>query len=73
MIIKKKIIAVIGGEQPSSEEARLAEEVGREQAKHLNKLEAGKPSLILSFPQSLALTLLNYKSIRSIDIETSGW
>ena len=30
---KKKIIAVIGGEQPSSEEAKLAEEVGRELAR----------------------------------------
>jgi len=30
---KKKIIAVIGGEQPSSEEARLAEEVGHELAR----------------------------------------
>jgi len=29
----KKIIAVIGGEQPSSEEAKLAEEVGRELAR----------------------------------------
>ena len=29
----KKIIAVIGGEQPSPEEARLAEEVGRELAR----------------------------------------
>jgi len=28
MIIKKKIITVIGDEQPSSEEAKLAEEVG---------------------------------------------
>lgn len=30
---RKKIIAVIGGAQPSPEEARLAEEVGRELAK----------------------------------------
>ena len=30
---RKKIIAVIGGEQPSPEEARLAEEVGRELAR----------------------------------------
>ena len=30
---RKKIIAVIGGSEPSSEEARLAEEVGRELAK----------------------------------------
>jgi len=30
---RKKIIAVIGGEQPSPEEAKLAEEVGRELAK----------------------------------------
>ena len=30
---REKIIAVIGGEQPSSEEARLAEEVGRELAR----------------------------------------
>jgi uncharacterized protein (TIGR00725 family) len=30
---KKTFIAVIGGRQPSSEEARLAEEVGRELAK----------------------------------------
>ena len=30
---KKKFIAVIGGEKPSSEEARLAEEVGRELAR----------------------------------------
>ena len=30
---KKKIIAVIGGKQPSLEEARLAEEVGRELGK----------------------------------------
>ena len=30
---KKKIIAVIGGSQPSPEEARLAEEVGRELAR----------------------------------------
>ena len=29
----KKLIAVIGGSEPSSEEARLAEEVGRELAK----------------------------------------
>ena len=33
MINKKKIIAVIGGSQCSSQEARLAEEVGRELAK----------------------------------------
>ena len=32
MINKKKFIAVIGGSQPSAEEARLAEEVGRELA-----------------------------------------
>ena len=30
---RKKIIAVIGGSEPSAEEARLAEEVGRELAK----------------------------------------
>ena len=30
---KKKFIAVIGGEHPSSEEAKLAEEVGRELAR----------------------------------------
>jgi len=30
---KKKFIAVIGGEKPSSEEAKLAEEVGRELAR----------------------------------------
>ncbi len=30
---KKKFIAVIGGEKPSSEEAQLAEEVGRELAR----------------------------------------
>ncbi len=34
MIDKKKFIAVIGGSQCSSEEAELAEEVGRELAKH---------------------------------------
>ncbi len=33
MISNKKFIAVIGGSQPSSEEARLAEAVGRELAK----------------------------------------
>lgn len=33
MTSKKTFIAVIGGRQPSSEEARLAEEVGRELAK----------------------------------------
>jgi uncharacterized protein (TIGR00725 family) len=33
MINKKKIIAVIGGGQPSAREARLAEEVGRELAR----------------------------------------
>jgi hypothetical protein len=33
MIDKKKIIAVIGGGQPSLQEAKLAEEVGRELAK----------------------------------------
>ncbi|MFC1977169.1 TIGR00725 family protein [Chloroflexota bacterium] len=33
MLQKKKIIAVIGGAQPSPEEARLAEEVGRELGK----------------------------------------
>ena len=31
---RKKIIAVIGGEQPSAAEARHAEEVGRELARH---------------------------------------
>ena len=31
--VKKKFIAVIGGERPSSEEAKLAEEVGRELAR----------------------------------------
>ncbi len=31
---KRIIIAVVGGEQPSPEEARLAEEVGRELARH---------------------------------------
>lgn len=34
MIDKKKFIAVIGGSQCSSEEVELAEEVGRELAKH---------------------------------------
>ena len=33
MINKKKIIAVIGGGQPSAREAKLAEEVGRELAR----------------------------------------
>ena len=33
MINKQKIIAVIGGEQPSPQEVQLAEEVGRELAK----------------------------------------
>ncbi len=33
MINKKRIIAVIGGGQPSAQEARLAEEVGRELAR----------------------------------------
>ena len=33
MISNKKFVAVIGGSQPSSEEARLAEEVGRDLAK----------------------------------------
>ncbi len=34
MIDKQKFIAVIGGSQCSSEEAELAEEIGRELAKH---------------------------------------
>jgi len=34
MINKRKVIAVIGGGQPSAKEARLAEEVGRELARH---------------------------------------
>ena len=38
---RKKIIAVIGGEQPSPEEARLAEEVGRELAKQGATLVCG--------------------------------
>jgi len=33
MVNKKKFIAVIGGKQPSKEEAKIAEEVGRELAK----------------------------------------
>ena len=33
MLKRKKIIAVIGGGQPSAEEAKLAEEVGRELAR----------------------------------------
>lgn len=33
MALKDKIIAVIGGSQPTAEEARLAEEVGRELAR----------------------------------------
>ena len=33
MVNKKKFIAVIGGKQPSKEEAKMAEEVGRELAK----------------------------------------
>ena len=33
MINKKKFVAVIGGGQPSSQEAKLAEEVGRQLAK----------------------------------------
>jgi len=33
MINKRKFIAVIGGNEPSTEEARMAEEVGRELAK----------------------------------------
>ncbi|UCC91115.1 MAG: TIGR00725 family protein [Dehalococcoidia bacterium] len=38
---KKTFIAVIGGRQPSSEEARLAEEVGRELAKQRAILVCG--------------------------------
>ena len=38
---KKKIIAVIGGSQPSAEEARLAEEVGRELARQGATLVCG--------------------------------
>ncbi|MFC2005997.1 TIGR00725 family protein [Chloroflexota bacterium] len=38
---KKKIIAVIGGSQPSPEEARLAEEVGRELARQGATLVCG--------------------------------
>jgi uncharacterized protein (TIGR00725 family) len=38
---KKTFIAVIGGRQPSSEEARLAEEVGRELAKQRATLVCG--------------------------------
>ena len=38
---KKKIIAVIGGGQPSLEEARLAEEVGRELARQGATLVCG--------------------------------
>ena len=38
---KKKIIAVIGGGQPSSEEASLAEEVGWELARHGAALVCG--------------------------------
>ena len=38
---RQKIIAVIGGEQPSAEEARWAEEVGRELAKHGAALVCG--------------------------------
>ena len=33
MINKKKFIAVIGGSEPSTKEARMAEEVGRELAR----------------------------------------
>ena len=39
--VKKKIIAVIGGSQPSAEEARLAEEVGRELARQGATLVCG--------------------------------
>ncbi len=38
---RKKIIAVIGGSEPSAEEARLAEEVGRELAKQGATLVCG--------------------------------
>ena len=38
---RKKIIAVIGGGQPSAEEAKLAEEVGRELAKQGATLVCG--------------------------------
>ncbi len=38
---RKKIIAVIGGAQPSTEEARLAEEVGRELARQGATLVCG--------------------------------
>ena len=38
---RKKIIAVIGGEQPSAEEARLAEEVGHEIARQGATLVCG--------------------------------
>ena len=41
MINRRKIIAVIGGEHPSSEEARLAEEVGRELARQGATLVCG--------------------------------
>ncbi len=38
---RKKIIAVIGGSEPSAEEARLAEEIGRELAKRGATLVCG--------------------------------
>ena len=38
---RKKIIAVIGGSEPSAEEARLAEEIGRELAKQGATLVCG--------------------------------
>ncbi|MBI3930642.1 MAG: TIGR00725 family protein [Chloroflexi bacterium] len=41
MIEKQKIIAVIGGSEPSPEEARLAEEVGRELARQGATLVCG--------------------------------
>ena len=41
MIDRKRIIAVIGGRQPSPQEAKLAEEVGRELAKQGATLVCG--------------------------------
>lgn len=41
MTVAKRIIAVIGGKQPSKEEARMAEEVGRELAKRGAALVCG--------------------------------
>ena len=41
MGLKDKIIAVIGGSQPSAEEIRLAEDVGRELARHGAALVCG--------------------------------